>query len=307
MACEPRVELPARLVREQQRSSAEWLSGLPVLAERLLDRWELELERVAAPGGRGGLVLLVRCADGTPAALKLRPPGPAAGMEYRALTAWDGRGAVRALRCSVPDGALLLERLHGEISLRSLPEAKAMLEAASAVRRLWVEPAEGPVGGGLPEFRTVAERTGAQARELAAVPVPEVRPLVDEALRLRRELLAGGGGEELLLHGDFRQGAVLASGSGRSPWLAVGPEPLVGERAYDLARLVRDRLHDLVGSSGAAAVTRRRLARLSESLEADRERLRAWTLFRAVESGVRQLRAGRRADGEMLLEFAGWL
>jgi streptomycin 6-kinase len=301
-----RVELPPRLVRAQQGAADAWLAGLPALAAELLARWQLTLERVAAPGGRGSLVLLVRDAAGEPAALKLCPPGPAVAWEYAALRRWDGRGAVRALRWSEPDGALLLERVHGEISLRSLAEPKAFEEAASAVHRLWVAPGAGH------GFRTVAEHTGRRARALREALVPEVRPLVDEALELRRELTAdaaagGAAAECWLLHGDFRQGAVLASGEDRSPWLAVGPEPLVGERAYDLARLVRDRLHDLVASPGAAAVTRRRLARLADSLEVDRERLRSWTRFRAVDSGVRQLTHGLRADGELLLEFAGWL
>ena len=37
--------------------------------------------------------------------------------------------------------------------------------------------------------------------------------------------------------------------------------------------------------------------KLADSLEVDRERLRGWTLFRAVESGTRALAAGRRQDG----------
>ncbi|MBO0518291.1 aminoglycoside phosphotransferase family protein, partial [Streptomyces beijiangensis] len=52
---------------------------------------------------------------------------------------------------------------------------------------------------------------------------------------------------------------------------------------------------------------RRRVNRMADSLDVDRARLLGWTLFRAVESGVRALRAGRRQDGELLLEFAGWL
>lgn len=93
----------------------------------------------------------------------------------------------------------------------------------------------------------------------------------------------------------------------RAPWLTVGPEPLVGERAYDLARLVRDRVEDLIASPGGAMTARRRIKRLAESLDVDRERLHGWTLFRAVESGTRALAAGRRQEGEVTLEFAGWL
>lgn len=186
------------------------------------------------------------------------------------------------------------------MSLRSLPEAKSLLEAAGTVRRLWVEPPPGH------PFETVAERTAGQeeAMRAAAAREPELQPLVSAALEAREELLARET-ESLLLHGNFRQSKVLAGE--RAPWLAVGPEPLVGERAYDLARLVRDRVEDLIASPGGPATARRRIKKLADSLEVDQDRLRGWTLFRAVESGTRTLTAGRRQDGELTLEFAGWL
>lgn len=281
-------------------AAAAWLAELPGLLEHVLEEWSLTAERVVSPGGRGSLIVLVRLADGTPGALKLIAPGGSASLEQAALARWDGWGAVRVLRARTHEGALLLERLHGEVSLRSLPEAKAMLEAASAVRRLWVAPPEGH------GFRTVEKHTAATADALRAQAPAEAAPLVEEALAVRAALVDGTP-ESVLLHGDFRQGAVLAADAERAPWLAVGPEPLVGERAYDLARLVRDRLHDLLASAGAPAVTRRRMHRLADSLDVDRDRLRGWTLYRAVESGVRNLSRGNRADGEALLEFAGWL
>lgn len=303
MASAPPLEPSERLVQAQGGSAEAWLSGLPALVEDLLKRWELTPERVVVPGGRTSMAVLVRRADGVPAVLKLCSPAMSARLEYEALQRWNGLGAVRALRCSLEAGALLLERLRAETSLRALPEAKAMLEAVSAVRRLWVDP--GPDH----PFPTVAERTAEMVAAMRARTVAEeVAALVEEAEELREQLLAApAGAERFLLHGDFRQGAVLASDSERAPWLVVGPEPVVGERAYDLARLARDRLHDLVASPGAAAVTRRRVGRLAEAVEVDAGRLRDWALFRSVASGVRHLAAGHRADGEMLLEFATWL
>jgi streptomycin 6-kinase len=297
------LDPPQRLVKSLRArpdaASETWLGGLPDLLAGMLRRWELTAERVVEPGGRTGLVVLVRQADGTPAALKLPAPRHPAGPEAAALSLWQGWGAARLLRADEEEGALLLERLHGEVSLRSLPEAKAMLEAASALRRLWVDP---PAAHG---FATLAEHTAAESELLRAAAPDEVRPLVDEALELRDALVAGTP-EGVLLHGDFRQGAVLAADAERAPWLAVGPEPLVGERAYDLARLVRDRLPDLMASAGAPAVTRRRIGSLADSLDVEAERLRGWTLYRAVAAGVRLLLRGARQDGEALLEFAGW-
>lgn len=184
-------------------------------------------------------------------------------------------------------------------SLRSLPEAKALLEAAGTVRKLWVEPVADH------GFETVAERTAGQAEAMRGSTDRQVVPLVSAALDAREELLAAGPAELMLLHGAFRQGKVLSGD--RAPWLAVGPVPVVGERAYDLARLVRDRVEDLVAAASGASATRRRVNKLADSLDIDRERLRGWTLFRAVESGVRALEAGRPQDGELLLEFADWL
>ncbi|SOD64652.1 streptomycin 6-kinase [Streptomyces zhaozhouensis] len=296
---------PERLRAAQPPTAAGWLDGLPVLAERLVERFGLTVERLVEPGGRASVTLLVRRADGSRAALKLLAPGeagqpPPAELEWAALRRWDGLGAVRVLDAAPEEGALLLERLRGETSLRSLPDAKATLEAVSTLRRLWVAPGEGH------PFPSVAERTEAALGALRAAAGGEAGPLVERALEVRAELLAAPP-DEVLLHGDFRQGAVLASDGERAPWLAVGPEPAVGERAFDLARLVRDRLHDLMASPGAAAIVRRRVAKLAGAVEADPDRVRDWALYRGVASGVRQLSAGRRADGEALLEFASWL
>ncbi|MFB8349137.1 aminoglycoside phosphotransferase family protein [Streptomyces niveus] len=298
MAFEP----PRRLVRTLSETygesvAGEWLARLPEIAQEAVERRELTVERVVAPGGGSSLVLLVRRPDGAPAALKVAPPFAAPEPERAALTHWKGWGSVELISGS--DGALLLERLHPETSLRSLPEAKALLEAAGTVRKLWVEPVAEH------GFETVAERTARQADAMRAATDAQVAPLVTAALDARAELLAAGTAELMLLHGAFRQGKVLSGD--RAPWLAVGPAPVVGERAYDLARLVRDRVEDLVAASSGASATRRRVNKLADSLDIDRERLRGWTLFRAVESGVRALEAGRRQDAELLLEFADWL
>jgi streptomycin 6-kinase len=299
MAFEP----PQRLVRalgESVPDADEWVDRLPETAQQAVALRELTVERVQMPGGRSSLVVLVRRPDGTPAVLKLVPPRSRPESERAALAHWDGRGAVQLLEPFVTEGVLLLERLHPDVSVRSLPEAKALLEAAGTLRRLWVEP---PDDDNAHVFETVAERTGRQARVMRGAST-EVAGLVSAALDARESLLAAPP-EERLLHGTFRQSKVLAGD--RSPWLAVGPDPVVGECAFDLARLVRDRVEDLIASPSGAATTRRRIKRLAESLEVDQDRLRGWTLFRAVESGVRALRVGRPKDAELLLEFAGWL
>ncbi|MGW4388877.1 aminoglycoside phosphotransferase family protein [Streptomyces sp. NPDC004685] len=297
MSFEPPKRLVNALGEVRDEGASAWLARLPEILQEAVERLELTVERVHVPGGRSSLVVLVRRADGSPAVLKLAPERYRPEAEHAALTHWNGLGAVQLLG---DGGDLLLERLHPEVSVRSLPEAKALLEAAGTLRRLWVDP---------PSWRsceTVADRTGRQAEAMRATAAaePDVVPLVDAALTARDELLVAPP-EVRLLHGTFRQSKVLAGE--RTPWLAVGPDPVVGECAFDLARLVRDRVEDLIASPSGAATTRRRVKRLAESLDVDQERLRGWTLFRAVESGVRALRVGRGRDAELLLEFAGWL
>ncbi|MFJ5156534.1 aminoglycoside phosphotransferase family protein [Streptomyces sp. NPDC088353] len=302
MAFEP----PRRLVRalgETAPDGDDWLEKLPGLARQAVALRELTVERVQMPGGRSSLVVLVRTADGMPAVLKLAPARARPESERAALAHWGGRGAVQLLEdgpAGPAEGVLLLERLHPDVSVRSLPEARALLEAAGTLRRLWVEPPAGHT------FETVEERTGRQAGAMraSAEADAEVAPLIEAALTARAELLAAPP-ERRLLHGTFRQSKVLAGD--RTPWLAVGPDPVVGEAAFDLARLVRDRVEDLIAAPSGAATTRRRIKRLADSLEVDRDRLRGWTLFRAVESGVRARRVGRPKDAELLLEFATWL
>ncbi|MFI1093157.1 aminoglycoside phosphotransferase family protein [Streptomyces sp. NPDC020917] len=303
-----RVDLapPERLARTvaawEGEAGLQWLERLPGQVAGYLERWRLTPERVFAAGGQISMIVLVRAEDGSPAVLKVGMVNRETAQEHAALAHWDGRGAVRLLQADAERGALLLERLQADVSLRSLAEARAMLEAEAVLQRLWVPPA-----GGHP-FTSVAEYTEYLAgtlrerrdRDWAA----DARPLIDEALALRDELLASAP-EEFLLHGDYHHGNVLAGE--RMAWLAIDPKPLVGERAYDLAWLARDRLSTLAAQPGSRSAARRRVAKLASALDVDPERLRGWALFRSVEAGVWSLSVGDREPGELLLEFAGWL
>ncbi|MFJ6385523.1 aminoglycoside phosphotransferase family protein [Kitasatospora sp. NPDC092039] len=301
---EPTITVPSRLTNTVTAAHGDvarrWLATLPARAATHLAARNLTLERVLDPGGSLSLVAYVHRDDLSPAVLKIGLPTPETAHEHTALTHWAGRGAVLLLDAVPAEGVLLLERLHGEIPLRSLAEPKAMLEATSLLHRLWTELPEGH------PFPAPAQRiaTAARLAERSHPAAAEARHLVAEALDTARDL-AGSATESFLLHGDFHHGNVLAAD--RAPWLAIDPRPLAGERAYDLARLALDRADTLLGSPGAPAAVRRRLGRLSEALEVDQDRLRGWTLFRAVDLALRALGADRREDAELYLEFANSL
>jgi streptomycin 6-kinase len=83
-----------------------------------------------------------------------------------------------------------------------------------------------------------------------------------------------------VLHQDFHGGNVLRAE--REPWLAIDPKPLVGEREFDTASLLRDRRAELVDDPKPQDRIRRRLDQLSADLELDRERMRGWGVAHAL-------------------------
>ncbi|WP_354640516.1 aminoglycoside phosphotransferase family protein [Kitasatospora camelliae] len=307
MSAQPgQISIPERLTETVRAAQGEaglaWLAALPQRFADHLARWGLVLERICEPGGRLSLVGYVHREDDlSPAVLKAALPTPATEQEHAALRQWAGRGAALLLNADPAQGVLLLERLHGDIPLRSLAEAKAMLEATSLLRRLWVPPDE---GHRFVSVRTRVEELSELLRERLPAAPAEVRPLAQEALETAAGLLDSEP-EQLLLHGDFHHGNVLAAD--RAPWLAVSPQPLVGERAFDLARLVRDRMDTLAGSPGPQSAVRRRLHQLADAVDVDRDRLRGWTLFRTTEAGLTAHAAGHTPTAELALEFATWL
>jgi streptomycin 6-kinase len=300
------LQPPERLVRTisawEGDAGRAWLDSLPGRVADYLVRWELRPERVFTPGGQISMIVLVRLADETPAVLKAGLVTVETRNEAAALAHWDGRGAVRLLDADPAEGMLLLERLQGDVSLRSLPEPKAMLEASAILQRLWVPAADDH------PFTSVAGYTAGLAatlRERREQPwAADIRHLIDDALETRERLLVEPV-DDVLLHGDYHHGNVLAAD--RAHWLAIDPKPLVGDPAYDLAWLTRDRLDTLAAAPGAESAARRRITKLADSLDVDRDRLRGWTLFRAVEAGTWGLSVGDRDWAELLLEFAAWL
>ncbi|MFI6580504.1 aminoglycoside phosphotransferase family protein [Embleya sp. NPDC050493] len=301
-----RVEVPERLTRTALRWCGEevarpWLAGLPDAVAEYARRWELTVERAVIPGGALSLTLLVRRPDGTPATLKLGLIDRYTAHEASALALWNGVGAVRLLDADPEHGALLLERLQPDVSLRSLAEDRAMLEAAEVVRKLWVGP---PADCAIEPVADRAEHWGESIpRRYADLAGPCPAALVEEAVTLCRELAASQP-EVVVLHTDLHHGNVLAAE--RAKWLAIDPRPMLGERAFDLGALVRDRMATVVAEPRPQALVRRRVTWLANALDLDAERVRGWALVQALALGLWCMSV-EDPVGEDLLSVAEWL
>lgn len=233
-----------------------WLERLPTLAAACLDQWSLVPEEPIDTGHS----LVIPAGE---AILKLNPIGdPESEQEADALARWGGRGAVRLLARDDDRRALLIERCRPATQLWALPDAEATEIAADVLERLWVPPDR--------PFRRLEDEAARWAEELPTT--LSDRKLVDRVVGFLRET-GPTQHEFVLLHQDLHGGNMLLS---RRGWLAIDAKPLVGEREFDVASLIRDR------RPATKAQMERRLDFLVERLGLDRERTRGWAIAHAL-------------------------
>ena len=242
-----------------------WLERVPELVAECVEEWELELGE-PYEAGAAGYAVRAALTDGTPAVLKLIYPHREAEHEADALELLGGNGAVRLLARDDARSAMLLERCEPGTALAENGGETALDVLVELLPRHWVRAGE--------PFHTLAEEAAWWIDEL-----PEQweqlgraieRRLVDTAVDALRSL-SESQGEQVLLNQDLHGDNVLAAE--REPWLVIDPKPLVGEREFAVAPIVRS---FELGSSKADVLYR--LDRLTSELGLDRERARGWTI-----------------------------
>jgi streptomycin 6-kinase len=233
-------------------------------------RWALELgepfvdafESLVVPGMRP---------DGTSVVVKLSYRGRENEHEAAALRLWGGDGAVTLLDEDEETGALLLERAEPGSPLSETEDPASAVDVfVDLLPRLWR-----PAG---PPFRTLVEESGWWSGQLVEdwekARRPFERALVNVALAALDELPSTQG-ELVLVHQDLHAGNVLSAT--REPWLVIDAKPLVAEREFSLAPIVRG---PELGHSRDAVLDR--LDRLSAVLGLDRDRARRWTMAQTL-------------------------
>ncbi|OOC53786.1 MULTISPECIES: aminoglycoside phosphotransferase family protein [Nocardiopsis] len=287
----PPVPMPEELARTVSGFfGPEWVDRLPRTAARQCDLWRLRPTGDRTLYGAVSLVLPVRCADGTPAVLKVLPVDQESEGEPDALRIWAGDGAVRLLAHDPGSGALLLEALDPDRSLDGVEVDRALTVIGGLLARLNAHP--GPTGMRSlgPITRALVER----ARPFLAHERLDhrFRRLLARWTAVAREMAAQPG--DRLLHWDLHFQNVLAPlpGTGREPWVAIDPKPLVGDPGYELLPALRNRFAEEADPGGEARSVRHRFDLLTEAAGIDRGRARAWTLVRVLEDCVWRLESG---------------
>jgi streptomycin 6-kinase len=246
-----------------------WLERVPDLVAECVEEWGLRLGE-PYEAGAAGYTLRADLPDGTPAVLKLIYPHREAEHEGEALRVWDGDGAIRLLAYDDARWAMLIERCDPGTLLAKVDPNVALDVLIELLPRLWKSVGE--------PFRSLADEATwwidylPTEWEQAGKPF---EPQILDAAIAHLGALAHSQGEQILLHQDLHGDNVLAAQ--REEWLVIDPKPLVGEREFAVAPIVRD---PELGHSRRDVLYR--LDRLTSELGLDRDRARGWTIGQTI-------------------------
>jgi streptomycin 6-kinase len=242
-----------------------WLERVPDLVAQCVEEWGLQLSE-PYPSGAAGYAVRTELPDGRPAVLKLIYPDSESEHEADALALWDGHGAVQLFARDDDLSAMVIERCEPGTTLAAAGADVALNALIALLPRLWVETGE--------PFHTLEDEAawwiGYLPEQWERSDRMVERRLVDAAVEAL-STLSRSQGQQVLLHQDLHGDNVLAAE--REPWLVIDPKPLIGEREFAVAPIVRS---FELGHSKRDALYR--LDRLTSELGLDRERARGWTI-----------------------------
>lgn len=273
------MRIPEDWLGHQERSGRwqTWLTRLPRLADELLQEWEL-VEEGEQRNGYAAVVLMVRTADDTPAALKIGFPHSEAAHEHLALQHWHGNGAVRLLRADPGRSAMLLERLH-DTDLSTTWDVEACEVVGGLYGRIHL-PA-------IPQLRPLSSYVAGLNDRLAELPrsAPVPRRLVEQAVSLGRSFVEDPATDGTMIHTDLHYENVLAAD--REPWLVIDPKPISGDPHYEVAPLLWNRWEELAGDVRGGV--RRRFHAVVDAAGLDEDRARDWVVVRMLHNTLWEL------------------
>lgn len=278
-----------------------WLDALPDLVTGLERDWGVTVGD-ALHGGSAGLVLQAANAAGEAVVLKLGSPAhDSFSNEVAVLGVAAGHGYANLLRYDEPRRAILLELLGPKLHELGLPISSRIEIICEILRQAW-PPATDPAG-----FPSGAQK----ARHLASS-IAKWRPQLGEpcsdrviaqamALATDRES-AFDPARSVLLHGDAHDHNALQTLDGGG-FKFVDPDPLFGERAYDIAISMRSWTDELL----AGDPVRLGLERCTQLADLTGESPRAiwqWGFLERVSTGLFLMVLGRFEEGRRMLAVA---
>jgi streptomycin 6-kinase len=280
-------------------AAERWFDALPALLEDCERRWDLRLHEPFALSY--SYVAPATRSDGTPVVVKAGVPNEELRWQIDALRAFAGDAAVQLLDADPDAGVSLLERISPGTMLMELShDDEATSIAARIMTALRRTPPDGHTFPTLDDWWKKAADHLHRRYSGGTGPLPAA--LVARAAATFARSTASNA---MLLHGDVHQENILLD-SARG-WLAIDPQGVIGEPAYETGTFVRNQL---VHRADAARVLARRVDLLAEHLSMHRARIIEWALAHCVMSACWSLES--QHDGwqeaitvaEMLAELA---
>ena len=267
-------EYPANLADLRHDPGGEqWVRDLPTLVRDAANAWNLRVSAAYSLSHVSYTAPAVTL-DGDDVVLKVQFPHRESEHEAEALRVWDGDGAVRLLAHDAERHVLLLERCIPGDSLQTLAPNDAVDVYCDLLPRLW-KPTDLAIGTLAKEAEHWADTLVANWKA-AGRSVPEM--WIERGVELCRSL-GPAQREAVLLHQDLHADNVLRAQ--REPWLVIDPKPLLGEREFSVASIVRS---NELGHSRAAMW--HRFDRLCDGLNLDRDRAWGWTFAQTLAWGL---------------------
>jgi streptomycin 6-kinase len=264
----------------------KWLKSLPFLVEQYSLQWNVS-PRDVLPHLSYHFLIRVEDHQGNPAILKAGIPGPDLEREVNALRAYEGEGCIRLLKESTKDGIFLLEEVRpgsplSELSLNGQDE-EATLIACDVISRLHTKAAQAK---GSESQRTLE----CFAEGFARVKGPFDAALLNAAAKEYRSLIASTE-KSVLLHADLHHFNILksdrnTSSSPRSHWLAIDPQGVWGDPAFETAAFIRNGIPEGLSGEKLRSLVRQRIDLFSNCLQLDRRRVWGWAFAQTLLASV---------------------
>lgn len=266
------------------RTAQDELPGEPPAA--LLERWGLTFD---GQGWRGYMsrVWAVRGPQAQRWTLKLTDAHHPPTGELAALLVWRSHRVPVVDVIDAHDGAMLLQRLDGDRTLESHPDAD---DADRTIGLRLGQLAGLPAPPGTPTLLAEVERQlDAIGDNLATAPDVLPRRQVEQAVATLSDLAADlrdlPDDELTLLHYDLHYLNLLHTLPGDLPdWVVIDPLPKAGTPEVEVVAALRNRFADAQATGDADQALRRRLAVIAEPAGIDRERAGAIAQAVAVDN-----------------------
>lgn len=264
-------EFVTAIMSRYKEQGKQWLDQLPHLIDTCAQKWELT-DIQPFPEQTYNYIAFAKQSN-QDVVLKLRIDTFLFELEVAYLRYYQEPECVRLLDYDTVLGAMLLERIMPGTPLTELMKDGHDHQATTAAMHLLQKIQKPAQALNFPDLDTILPRFDRH--------FPELECFTQKARALREKLLATSK-NNVLLHGDFHHGNILADRDGT--WRVIDPEGLIGDRAYDAAVFIRNPLSEIIQRADASHLIKQRITTCARMLNEDYQHIYEWTYLQTVTS-----------------------